>query len=124
MKKKLIKVPLYQQDWFYSEYGFLKDHDPSECPFWEMLLSNIIGNDDRYIADNHEYCFLTVLQLALTIGGDQQKKAEYIMECCLLALIDARELEFYEIAANISNILQVADIMQNCIEESEITSQY
>ena len=102
----LLSVPKNQIEWFEKNYGFINDDkfytDGAE---WSRLKNNIFGNDDRFLDyDGNSNSLLEGFWLGYSAGGKSTVNTQYFLDCCLMALMDAVELEFYEIAFNIKTL--------------------
>ena len=99
-----MEVPQSQKKWFDINYGWIKDEDfHTDGAGWHMLTVNILGENHRLIDYNgNSDSLLEGFWLGWCFDIYSQQNTMFFIECCLEALNQAIDLEFYEIAFNLN----------------------
>jgi len=115
----LLEVPKNQKTWFNNNYGFINDDDfQTDGSSWEMLKSNIFGNEWRFIDyDGNSESLISGFWMGFSSGGNSTINTQYFLDSCIMAMNDCIDLEFYEMAFNIKTVY---NSIQKNIKESEI----
>lgn len=123
-EEKLLDLPKEQLDWFNSAYAFLNDDNIyTDSGDIDMLKNNICGYNDRFIGWKSDLMgLLDCFWMSYSSGGKSTKNTIYILDCCIMALEDAKELEYYEIAHNIKTVLLA--ITSNNIKNEQAINEY
>src|SRR3990167_7493751 len=102
----LLKVPEQQKTWFDLNYGFINDDVfPTDGAEWDRFKNNIFGDDDRFLNYNgNSNSLLDGFWLGYSSGGKSTTNTKYFLDCSIMAMKDAVNLEYYEIAFNIKII--------------------
>lgn len=104
----LLPVPKSQIEWFEKNYGFINDDEfYTDGAEWFRFKNNAKGHDDRFLNYNgNSNSLVDGFWLGYSAGGNSTVNTKYFLDCSLMAIMDAIELEFYEIAFNIRTIHQ------------------
>ena len=121
MEKHLLKVPELQIQWFNTNYGdiFNTNNLENSCHIvsLETLINNIFGNYDRFITYKGEsQDLLDDIWLEYSSGDNGLNNIQYYLDCLLMVLFDASELDYFEICHNIKLIHIEAS---NCITKGQ-----
>jgi hypothetical protein len=126
MEKYLLKVPELQKQWFEQHYGNIFNRKELENSFHigslDMLINNIYGDYDRFITyKGNSLDLLDDIWLEFSSGKSGEELIQYYLDCLLMVLFDASELDYFEICHNVKLIHVEAS---NYIESGKIQLKY
>jgi hypothetical protein len=129
MEKYLLQVPQLQKQWFEQHYGdiFNRKELENSCHIKSLnvLINNIFGDYDRFITykgDSQD--LLDDIWLEYSSGKSGEELMQYYLDCLLMVLFDASELDYFEICHNIqlihieaSNYIEYGKIQLKSLQE-------
>ena len=117
--RKLVKVPYHQQRFIQTECLDDFEWDEYAHNIWGMIMRVACGIDERFLPNYKDYDFDTELHLFRTCGDDEKNRFNLMQDSLNCLLYECTENEYYELCANIAQVMMVMDEIEKLDKREE-----